>query len=90
MGMRKYRQGRMRLLAMWRDLLTLANNLSPETDDPEELEALAEVKDYIIDQVEAHEAWLKIGVLPEKVVAENAQFATCENRLDNGSTAGAR
>lgn len=90
MGIRKYRLLRLRLLATWRELLARANTLAPETDDPKELEALAYVKDYIIDQIDAHESWLKIGVSPEKVAAENAQFATQENRLHNGVVLGSR
>lgn len=89
MAMRKYRQRRLRLLAMWRQVLAVANSLAPETDDPEELEAIAENKDYIIAQIDAHEAWLKIGVSAEKNASENAQFASRENRLDNRVMAGA-
>lgn len=65
-----------RILACWRQTLANANHLAAETDDAELLQGLAEVRDYLVDQIEVYERRLNITPV-------NAQFATLENSRDN-------
>lgn len=91
MAVRTDREQQERLLAMWRELLARSAQLGPVSGSPEDLDAFGEVKDYIIDQIARHEAWLKKDrVTVEKIGSESAQFATPRNPRNNDQPAGTR
>lgn len=77
------------LLRAWRQILDWVNDAKadPSCDLPPE--GWAEVTDYVLDRIDAY----RPAVAREKTrkrSPENAQFATLENRPDNGVTMGAR
>jgi len=81
---RSERSSRYRLLAAWRTLLANVNHLALNVDDPGELDAIARVKDYIIDQIAGCEA----SLITRNRLPENEQFAGSDNRLDNAGSSG--
>lgn len=76
-------------LNCWRSILEELNRLKADPASDLEPSALAEVTDYLLDRIDAYRPSVALDGA-EKSAPENAQFATQENRRDNGVTTGAR
>ena len=77
------------LLNAWRQCLENLNAIKADPACDLDPESVANITDYLLDRIDAYRP--SIGPEnAEKAVLENAQFATPQNRLDNGATTGAR
>lgn len=77
------------LLNCWRSILEDLNRLKVEDGSDLDPESIAGVTDYVLDRIDDY----RPADAPDnagKVMPQNAQFATSENRRDNGPAAGAR
>lgn len=64
-----------RLLAAWRQLQAQSNHLAMESDDAETLAGIADVRDYIVGQIEALERRLIAPNRAGKVTPSGEPFA---------------
>ncbi|MFC5525827.1 hypothetical protein ACFPPA_08745 [Rhodanobacter ginsengisoli] len=77
------------LLNAWRQLLEELNRQKADPACDLDPAAMAEITDYLLDRIDAYRPAAGRDNAG-KVVPENAQFATPENRPHNGVTLGAR
>ena len=77
------------LLNAWRQCLENLNRIKADPASDLDAAAVAEVTDYLLDRIDDYRP---ADVLQDaaKTAPENAQFATLQNRRDNGAKLGAR
>lgn len=77
------------LLNCWRQTLDDLNRIKADPACDLDPEAVANVTDYLLDRIDAYRPAVGRDNA-DKVMPENVQFATQENRRHNGVTLGAR
>lgn len=83
------RRSQQRLLDMWQGMLDRLNRVGPVSDARVDLEAFGEVKDYILDRIDAHETILR-NATPARPSSRRRVngLHRRDNALDNHSLAG--
>ncbi len=77
------------MLNAWRQCLENLNRIKADPACDLDAAAVAEVTDYLLDRIDDYRP-ADVLENAESAVSENAQFATPENRRDNGVKLGAR
>jgi hypothetical protein len=77
------------LLCTWKSLLDKLNRIGPASDEHDEIEAFAEVKDYILDRIEAAEKVLHNADRPRHYLRRKGNsLPGRDNPVDNQSRSG--